>query len=589
MTEKSTSRKAATRVKRVKPKAVLTQTSVAKAASRNGKQIIRLAKQIDSRGNGLHLPVTGATQPCGDVMGCSPLRQGERRKRLIWNVEDGAAPNYRKLGNGLAATGGLYRNGTDGHGLVQVLPDGTFRLITTGAHLAPLIVDRVPMCVTKDGKIVRELPTAGHLNAMLRSEEFLSKFQPVDEVTKLPVYLDDFSLVRPGYNDCGPGKRILHLGGEPQIVRSMDTINAFLGKNVMPFATNADRTNTVAAALTVLFRRQWLGEKPLILITATQSHAGKGTITDFLRGTVPKADVLYEAKDWPMYVQLQMQTRKNPEIGVIVFDNVRLDSAGGRNKFIRSAFLESFVTNAEVTLASPGAGELVHLRNKYVVTLNSNDGAMSPDLMNRSLPILLAPVGDIQDRVSPIGNPKLEFLPQNRDRIEAELRGMIEKWKEAGRPLDGTVRHPMSPWARTIGGILKVNGLEDFLANYGARKSADDPVREALGILGAAKPGKELKPLEWAKLAVELGLARTLFSPTERDTEKGRQRAIGCLLKRNCKIKFDAQTDTKRYRLLLEGGYRRWEKKANGHVRYVFTVLQQEDIPVDETPLTKVT
>jgi len=64
---------------------------------------------------------------------------------------------------------------------------------------------------------------------------------------------------------------------------------------------------------------------------------------------------------------------------------------------------------------------------------------------------------------------------------------MIERWKNAGCPLDERALHPMTPWARTIGGILKVSGFADFLGNYRARRMLDDPIREALGILGATR------------------------------------------------------------------------------------------------------
>ena len=100
-----------------------------------------------------------------------------------------------------------------------------------------------------------------------------------------------------------------------------------------------------------------------------------------------------------------------------------------------------------------------------MTVLNTNDGALSEDLHNRSLPIHLAPRGSIHDRKSPIGNPKLEFLPNNRGRIVAEFRGMVERWRVAGMPVNGEINHPMTPWARTMGGILKVNGLTDFLGN----------------------------------------------------------------------------------------------------------------------------
>lgn len=526
------------------------------------------------------------TLPLGGVRGVIPITgedQGEAPASgvFIWRIEKGAARNYRLLGQRLAESGDLYRNREDGHGLIQVLATGKARLITKGTQLAPLIVDRVRMRVEKEGKLVSELPTSAHLSAMLHSEEFLGQFTPVDEVTKTAFFLDNFSLVKPGFNDAGPGNRVLYVGEVQTSSPSLETLERFL--EVMPFSTNADRTNFVAAGLTVPLRRHWPGEKPLVLITSTRSHSGKGTLTECLRGTIPKANILYESLDWPMQSQFQRQLQSEADVGVVVFDNVRLDSSGGRAKCIRSAFLESFLTDAEVTLASPTAGEPLRLSNRFVVTLNSNEGSLSIDLMNRSLPIHLAPTSDVHEKQTAIGNPKLEFLPRFGHQIEAEFRGMIEKWKAAGSPLDHSVRHPMSNWAKTIGGILNVNGFKDFLANYGSRKSADDPVREALAILGSAQPGKALRPDTWAKLAVTQGLSKTLFSPTERDTPKGRERNIGVIMKRHLQVTFDVQTDQKVYLLKLEGGFRRWEPGKNPHTRYRFEVLSVTDKSEDIT------
>jgi hypothetical protein len=323
-------------------------------------------------------------------------------------------------------------------------------------------VDSLAVKVTKGGKLVRELPSQASLSTMLRSEVFLGHFRPLDMVTRTPVYLD----LRPGYNDGGPGKRILYLGPEPRVAGSADAIDRFLG--AMASASGADRTNTVAAALTVLLRLLFPIQKPL-------SHAGKGTITEFIRGPVAKAAILYESIDWPMQSQFQRQVKADPGIGLALLDNVRLDSAGGRARLIRSAFVESFVTSAQLTLASPGAGEPVRLANHYVVAIDTNDGLLSPDLLNRALSIHLAPTGNIEDRESPLGNPKLEFLPAHREQIQAELRGMVERWKAAGRPLGQGVKHPMALWARSLGGILAVAGYGDFLGNHASRKTAADP------------------------------------------------------------------------------------------------------------------
>jgi hypothetical protein len=506
--------------------------------------------------------------------------QPHTENKFVWKVELGAKKNYILLGELLASNDDLYRNKSDGLGLIQVLPNGKTRLITKGSQLAPILADRVSMVVTKDGKVTSETPQATHLNAMLRSEVFLCCFRAVDEVVRTPYYLDDFTLLQPGYHDGATGKRILYVGAVPEISDSMATITAFL--DVMEFASNADRTNTVAAALTTLLRHHWLGEKPLYQITATKSHSGKGTITEFIRGSVGKADILYESIDWPMQSQFQRQVKLDSDLGVLDLDNVRLDSAGGRGRFIRSAFIESFVTNAEVTLASPGAGEAITLPNKYVVVINTNDGALSQDILNRALSIHLAPKGSIHDRHSPIGNPKLEFLPRNRQRIEAELRGMIERWRQAGCPQDETAKHSMTPWAKTVGGILKHNGFTDFLGNQQTRKAVDDPLRRATGILGVAKPGKALRPTEWAQIAVQQGLVETLIPINERDTDKARERAIGVLLKPLIGESFEVATGTKRYTLKLEGGLRRWVQGKNPHVRYQFVVLAEEELPMED-------
>ena len=74
---------------------------------------------------------------------------------------------------------------------------------------------------------------------------------------------------------------------------------------------------------------------------------------------------------------------------------------------------------------------------------------------------------------------------------------MIERWKTAGKSLDTSVRYPFTNWAQVIGGILRVNGFEDFLGNYSVRRTADDPVRRALALLGAARPNEWLPPGDW--------------------------------------------------------------------------------------------
>src|SRR5262249_42250186 len=125
-----------------------------------------------------------------------------------------------------------------------------------------------------------------------------------------------------------------------------------------------------------------------------------------------KADILYESVDWPMLNQFQHQYARNPAIGFMYLDDVRLDSAGGRASFIRSAFLESFLTSPEIHLAAPGVGEPIRLKNHFVMAVTTNDGMLSPDLLNRAFDPLGSqgecPKPRVADRQSEAGVPPVQ-------------------------------------------------------------------------------------------------------------------------------------------------------------------------------------
>jgi hypothetical protein len=245
-----------------------------------------------------------------------------------------------------------------------------------------------------------------------------------------------------------------------------------------------------------------------------------------------------------------------------------------------SSFLERFLTDPEPVLYATGSREPVRRVNDIVVAMSTNQGMLSADLNNRSLPIRLAPTGNVEDRRSPIGDPKNEYLPANRMRIEAETFGMIVRWVAAGRPLDTSVRHPFCKWAQTIGGILTVSGYTGFLGNYAQRKSVDDPRRWAMGLLGAARPGAWQPPSCWSKLAVDLGLAKYLIPEGDRDTERGRQRGIGVALSTHVGETFHAETENERLAMTLVRARRRFDRSVPS-TRYCFNVLAREELPCD--------
>jgi hypothetical protein len=493
---------------------------------------------------------------------------------MAWDEGTAAADNYSHLGGLLAADGDIFRQSDSG--LMVVSFDGSTKLIGKAADLAPLIVDRIDLSIFLGDKPKGPMLSTTHQNAMLRSDAFMSRFPIVDIVTKVPLYLPDFSLALPGYNDAGDGHRYLYIGSPPAVADSLECTIAFL--DVMDFDSAADRANALAAILTVMFWNHWPGGKPIILVTASKSHAGKDTIIVFASGLHGQCSISYQSTDWAQERNLIAAVNFNPDSRVLVIENARLDRASS----ISSAFIERFATDPNPFLFSTGTGPARRVQNYYVLAISTNYGTVSEDILNRSLPIHLNPVGHVAERVSPIGNPKMEYLPNNREAIAAELRGMISRWKDAGMPLDRSVKHSFSEWAATIGGILKVNGIEGFLTNHAKRRVADDPVRAAIGLLGVSmNNGQWYKPDDLTRETVRLGLVKQLIPKGDQESFESRKRGLGVVLSRHENEKFHVETDTEIVELRLERGRKRFDGE-NPHVRYRFVVETRAPIAGDE-------
>jgi hypothetical protein len=516
-------------------------------------------------------PSTPAVEPVEGV-------EGEPIKPVYdWFKDKALDYNFRRVGRGLAAlVPGLYRHPQDGLVLVE---NNRPRRINSAKELSPLLIDNIHIRVWKEeGKRAERLNQAV-LGDMLLSRSFLDNFELVQDTVTTPIVLPDGTPSQPGFNSGG----VLHLGPSAVIGKGLALVNQFL--DVMEFDGNASRTNAVAAALTVLFRHHWYGAKPLVLVTANKSHSGKGTLCNFLAGDCAKADILYQTRDWPMEQALQKQLMERPETGVIIFDNVRLGSAGGGTQ-IRSGLFESFITNSEFILSAAKLSSSFRSLNKYVVLLNTNEGVMSADFLNRALPIGLHSTGDMEERLARAreklgGDVKTEWLPHHQAKIQAELWGMIDKWLKEGRPEDTTSKYPMAPWAKTIGGILSVNGFSDFLSNYKTTRAAVDPIREAIGYLAfyvsieaKYKGVKALATMDLGKLVADKGLDKMLLPGIGPSNLSAYEREIGRRLTPYVGETFTASTATETIAYKLHKKADRWSGK---HVsfRYVFEEVKR--------------
>ena len=491
---------------------------------------------------------------------------------FAWHEEESPAVKFEKMGRRLSSKGDLYRRAERNGGLCLVCEDGSSRTIAKGADLAPVIADRVKdLAVYLNGRQKKASISTADLTTMLASETFLSQFEVVDRVTNIPLYLPDFSLTRPGYNDGGINYRYHYTGDEPRVSTSLELTTRFL--DVMHFATQSDRVNALAAALTVMLRNHWPGGKPIILATADKSHSGKDTILDFAAGETKKRSVSYETKDWAQQKAIVAQVTEESDVALIVVENVRVRN----DNVIASSFVERITTESMPVMFSPGLGKPVPMRNEIVVGISTNFGAVSEDILNRSLSIHLSPAGRVADLESPIGNPRLHYLPTHREGIAAELRGMIAKWSRAGMPRDESVKHGFSEWAAVVGGILKVNDIDGFLGNALTRRVADDPVRAAIALLGESVPDTWLRPNDLVAQASKLGIRSVLIPKGNQENLASMTRGIGVTLSKYRREEFQVKNDTETLTLELETARRRFDGEEP-HTRYRFTVIDRAPI-----------
>lgn len=290
---------------------------------------------------------------------------------LVWDEGAPAMENYVALGRRLAKADDLFRKAQHASGLMLASPCALIHPtpIVTGKRLAPVIADRVRIVVVKNGKAVGGMPSATHLNTMLAAEVFLQQFRAIDQVVTVPMYSSGFTLTSPGFNNLGIGDRIYFAGQQVAAETDHEAISRFL--DVMEFASEADRTNAVAAALTVKFRNHWAGAKPLIAVTSSKSHGGKETIIDFAAGRTPHTSLSHEKQDWALQKNFAGVIHQNPEIGLLNFENVRLD---GQDRTLSSSFLERFLTDPEPVIFSTGTYLREEQRRALDVTGNRTRG-----------------------------------------------------------------------------------------------------------------------------------------------------------------------------------------------------------------------
>ena len=397
----------------------------------------------------------------------------------------------------------------------------------SGVNLTPLsnpdsfvgaVVSLMEIAVRAKGGLVYKRFAKEDAAAILNANAVLNQLLAISLFTEIPVFDDDLRLVEPGHNKAS---QIYYSGNPIKPSGHLRVLPDFL--DVVSFRDRASRDNYVAWLLTNLFPTHFCGLKPAAIFDANRPQVGKtmlGTCAAAVSTVQPITTVTYTPNDEEFEKKLASK--------VLVANYILIDNAKTKKSCeIASAVLERSITDQQLSYRQLGFNKLIERPNSILWMLSMNNARLSPDLTDRGLPIRLHYAGEPTKRESPIGDPK-DFFLKHRLEIVAELLGMVTRWIAAGCP-EAKHAFRFRKWARRMGGILAVNGFNDFLLNLQESRVEFDPILSALRTLAERYLDQLKKAAEWLRLLKPDGLLANVW--TKVPSERAQASELGKLFK----------------------------------------------------------
>lgn len=307
----------------------------------------------------------------------------------------------------------------------------------------------------------------------------------LDSVVSTPVFGRDGSLLSiPGHHaseslwlHLDPSLGELHV---PEAPTAADIAGArgLLIEHLLfdfPFVDPSDRTHMIAALLLPFARRLVTGCTPLHVIEAPTPGSGNGLLTNLLgviaTGTACNGCTLPGEEE-------EVRKKLSAELAmgrpIILLDNLP------EKRVTDSATLASVLTAETWTDRLLGATRMLTFPNRAVWLCSANNPRFSLELVRRSVRIRIDPKQDMPWHRSGFRHdPVMDWARDNRPKLVRALLTLIRAWVAAGRPAGKQSLGSFESWARVVGGILEVAGIDGFLANSTAFYAEADEEGEA--------------------------------------------------------------------------------------------------------------
>jgi hypothetical protein len=311
--------------------------------------------------------------------------------------------------------------------------------------------------------------------------------------------------------------------GELELITAPAAIKATLEDLVVdfPFADEASRANFFGLLLTPIMRPTIEGNVPMHLIASPLERTGKTKLAEEVWGGVilgrPTPAIQLTGNDDERDKRILALLLRGDTL--VHLDNIR--------QYLDSAALASLLTSSTYSGRPMAKTEIASPPNTLTVVASGNNVRMSGELAKRTVPIILHPADDHPEDRTDYRHPDLRgYIRQVRPQVLGTLLGMVDNWRQAGRPLAPGPIGGFERWSGIIGGILQLAGFEAWRSNVKAwsrkaNRQDEDLERfvECWADIQKAPGRGRLKAKELFLLAEEVDLFQGLIRGT---TDHGR-------------------------------------------------------------------
>lgn len=409
--------------------------------------------------------------------------------------------------------------------VVFVRADGLVRLVHRDNDVSVSVVDR-----DTGHAIITRIADWVHMNKKEISPVFpprdvsrdLLTLAPeglpaLDSVISTPVFGSDGDLVStPGYHE--KDRLWLHPGNGldlPEVPKhptraQVDEARCLFTEELFADFPFADRVGSMAALLFPFVRRMITGTTPIHLFEAPTPGSGKSLLCNLISivttGSSAEARTLPEQEEEVRKMITAELSRARPMI--------LIDNASERKK-LDSAALASVTTTPDWTDRLLGKSKMLSLSNQALWMLTANNPRISNEITRRCIRIRIDPKQDRPwQRQGFKHDPITVWAQKERTRLVHAALSLVQAWIVEGTPAGSEHLGSFESWVQVIGGLLRVAGVDGFLAKqndfYAAANSEGEAWRDFVAVWWAAFGNEGKRIAELNDLCEQEGLMNTV-------------------------------------------------------------------------------